>query len=118
MIDWTKPVTQMLRMRAGGERRADLGVERDELLDVRVGGRRFRRSARRPPRAGAGCPVKSSVPSRNRATATSSAAISAAEARGPEPAGLAGDAERREARLVGRAEVEPAGRDEVGRRGR
>ena len=66
----------------------------------------------------AGCPVKSRVPARNRATATSSAAIRAADARGPMPAGLAGDPQRREARLVGRAEVEPPGGDEVGRRGR
>ena len=35
-----------------------------------------------------------------------------------EPARLAGDPQRREARLVGGAEVEPAGRDEVGRGGR
>ena len=36
----------------------------------------------------------------------------------PETAGLAGDAQGRETRLVGRSEVEPAGGDEVGRRGR
>ena len=60
-------------------------------------------------------PGKSRVPSRKRATATSSAAISAAEARGPDAARLARDAQRREARLVGGAEVEARRRHEVGR---
>ena len=63
-------------------------------------------------------PAKSSVPSRNRATATSSAAISAADARGPRrPASRAIRSAGKRV-LVGRPEVEPAGGDEVGRGGR
>ena len=49
-------------------------------------------------------PGKSSEPARNRATATSSAAMSAAVAREPMPTCLAGDPEGREAGLVGGAE--------------
>ena len=87
---------------------------------VDVGGlvRLPRRSARRPPRAGAGCPGSRALPARKRATATSSAAISAAVAREPEPAGLAGDPEGREADLVGRREVEAADGEQVRRRRR
>ena len=63
---------------------ADLAIEGDQLVDVRARCRSRRdRSGRPRPRAVAGCPSKSRVPSRNRATATSSAAMSAAEARGP-----------------------------------
>ena len=58
------------------------------------------------------------VPSRKRATATSSAAMSAAVAHGPSRPGLTGDPERREARLVRRAEVEPRDADEIRRGGR
>ena len=81
MIDWTKPVTRTSEG-GGGERGADVGVERDELIDVGsrpapVPNRATAASSRR------GMAWKPSVPSRNRATATSSAAISAAEARGP-----------------------------------
>ena len=115
--DWTKPVMRALR---SAPSRTPRGPPRRGRRARRRPGRSApsRRTARRPPRAGAGCPVKSSVPSRNRATATSSAAISAAVARGPTTAGLAGDPQRREARLVGRAEVEPAGRERSGGGGR
>ena len=84
MSDWTRPVTS-----GGSDRVASANAARtsassaDELVDV---GRRSAPVAeprRPPPRAGAGCSAKSSVPSRNRATATSSAAMSAAVARGP-----------------------------------
>ena len=118
MIDWTKPVTQVLRSGPVAKAARTSRVEGDELLDVRIGAGRFRRSASTAASSRRGMPGKPSVPSRNRATATSSAAISAADARGPATARLAGDPERREARLVGRAEVEPAGGDEVGRGGR
>ena len=117
MIDWTKPVTRVLRMRWSRRRRGRRGPAR------RVRRCRVRAAPVDPKRSTAassrrGIPVNSSVPSRKRATATSSAAIRAADARGPEPARLAGDPEGGESPLVGSPEVEPAGRDEVGRRGR
>ena len=62
------------------------------------------RSARPRQRRVARSPVKPRSPARNRSTATSSAAMSAADARGPLPAGLACDRERREADGVGRLE--------------
>ena len=99
--------------RVGRERRADLGVERHELVEI---GRRPAPAAE--PRDGRleqpGMPAKSSVPARKRATATSSAAMSAAEARGPSRP--ASRAIRSAGKRVssGRAEVEPAGGDEVG----
>ena len=98
MIDWAKPVTRDPPNEVGREGRANRGVELDEVVDVgrRLGVRPNRSTAAS---SSAGMPVKPSVPSRKRPTATSSAAISAADARGPEPAGLAGDAQRREARL-------------------
>ena len=115
-IDWKKPVTRVLRS----------GRSRTPREPRRRGRRAHRRPASPAPppnrataaSSSAGMPVKPSVPSRNRATATSSAAMSAAEARGPSAPRLARDPQRREARLVRRAEVEPAGGDEVGRRGR
>ena len=83
MTDWTNPVTRRLRPVRLREGRAH-------------GRRRARRARRRPGPASPsdpnrvdggleqrGMPVNASVPSRNRATATSSAAMSAAEARGP-----------------------------------
>ena len=99
---------------------------------TRRGPRRRGRRARRGPAPGRprspnrstaassrrGIPVKSRLPSRNRATATSSAAISAAVARGPmRPASRAIRSAGKRA-SSGAAEVEPAGGDEVGRRGR
>ena len=65
-----------------------------------------------------GIPVNSSVPSRKRATATSSAAISAADARGPRRPASRAIRRAGNRAFVGSPEVEPAGRDEVGRRGR
>ena len=81
-----------------------------------VGG--LRRTARRPLRAGAGCPVKSRLPARNRSTATSSAAISAVVARCPirpasraiRSAGNRASSGARKSRRAGRDEVDGGGR--------
>ena len=118
MTDWTNPVTRVLRTGRSRRPRGRSASSATRSSTSGVGRRPSAEPRRRRPRAARGMPVKSSVPSRKRATATSSAAMRAADARGPEPARLAGDPQRREARLVGRAEVEPAGGDEVGRRGR
>ena len=63
-------------------------------------------------------PGKSSVPARKRATATSSAAISAARGARTDPAGLAGDPERREAASSGARKSSRRDGDEVRRRRR
>ena len=82
---WARPVRAVIGPDPpAGAAKAALtpGVQGDE------GGGRVprplpRRSAPRPPRAGAGCPGSSSDPARNRSTATSSAAMSVALAREP-----------------------------------
>ena len=117
IIDWTKPVMPPLRSASSRTTRGRPHRGRPAPRDPARRSRRDRID-RRPPRGGRGIPVKPSVPSRNRATATSSAAISAAEARGPRRP--ASRAIRRAGNRVGigRPEVESRGREQVGRRSR
>ena len=94
----------------GRERRADLGVERDELLDVRrlVG-------ALAEPRDGGREQARDPVEAERAVEEAGDGDVVGGDQRGrgalADPARLAGDPERREAVLVRRAEVEAPGRD-------
>ena len=114
-IDWAKPVTRMLRTR--WSRRPREPRRRGRRGHRRRGpARRFRRTASTAASSRRGMPGEVERPVEE--AAHGDLVGGDQRGRGPrtEPAGLAGDAQRREARLVGGAEVEPAGGDEVGRR--
>ena len=116
MIDWTNPVTAQLRMRSVANGGADLAVERDELVDVGASPADAEPLDRGLEQARDPGEVERAVEE------PGDGDLVGGDQRGrgtrPQAAGLAGDPERREARLVGRPEVEPAGCDEVGWRGR